>query len=338
MLAERLTAQLLAGHAARDPLAVAERLLAIQAQDPRGARLAVRARSTGTSAADVDRALTVDRSLLVTWVNRGTLHLIRSEDYPFLQALTAPRLATGNARRLAQEGVDAGAAERGVAVIAAALGDAGPLTRERLRERLDSAGVPTAGQALVHLLALASMRGLIVRGPMAGTQQAFVLVRDWIGEPAPVDRDRALAELARRYLAGHGPATDRDLAAWAGLPLRDARAGLRAIAADLAEPAGDLVDLARREAAAPLPPPRLLGPFDPVLHGWPDRAWVLGDHRDVVTVNGIFRPILLVGGRAAGTWGMPGGVVELQPFGRLARADRIALEDDAADVMRFLNA
>lgn len=145
--------------------------------------------------------------------------------------------------------------------------------------------------------------------------------------------DRAAA---RRYLRGHGPATDRDLATWAGLPLRDARAGLRAIATELSEPAGDLVDLARREATAALPPPRLLGPFDPVLHGWPDRAWVLGDHRDVVTVNGIFRPILLVGGRTVGTWGMPGGGVELQPFGRLARADRTALEADAADVARFL--
>ncbi|HVC31910.1 MAG TPA: crosslink repair DNA glycosylase YcaQ family protein, partial [Chloroflexota bacterium] len=68
ILAERLTAQLLAGSPANDPVAVAERLLAIQAQDMRGARLAVRARSDGLSAADVDKALTEDRSLLVTWL------------------------------------------------------------------------------------------------------------------------------------------------------------------------------------------------------------------------------------------------------------------------------
>ena len=104
----------------------------------------------------------------------------------------------------------------------------------------------------------------------------------------------------------------------------------------LAELTGDLVDLARRDAAAALPEPRLLGPFDPVLHGWPHREWILGEHSDVVTVNGIFRPILLVDGRAAGTWAMPDGVVERQPFGRLARADRAALEADAADVARFL--
>ncbi len=82
MLRARLTAQLLAGAPARDPVAVAERLLAIQGQDPRGARLAVRARTEGLTAADVDRALTDDRSLLITWLNRGTLHLVRSEDLP----------------------------------------------------------------------------------------------------------------------------------------------------------------------------------------------------------------------------------------------------------------
>ena len=79
---ERFTAQLLAGARARDPRTVAERLLAVQGQDLRAARLAVRARTRGVTAADVDRALTEERSLLVTWLNRGTLHLVRSEATP----------------------------------------------------------------------------------------------------------------------------------------------------------------------------------------------------------------------------------------------------------------
>src|SRR6202035_5052456 len=108
-----------------------------------------------------------------------------------------------------------------------------PLDRDRLRQHLTARGVRTQGQAFVQLLVAASIRGLIVRGPMTGGKHAFVLVREWLGEVAPVDRDRALAELARRYLAGHGPANDRDLARWAGLPVRDARAGLSAIASEL---------------------------------------------------------------------------------------------------------
>jgi hypothetical protein len=98
LLRRRLVSQGLAGPTlgtgADGPVAVARRLLATQAQDPRGARLAIRARTRATTAADVDRALSDERSLVVTWLNRGTLHLVAREDYPLLQALTAPPLQT----------------------------------------------------------------------------------------------------------------------------------------------------------------------------------------------------------------------------------------------------
>jgi hypothetical protein len=336
ILAERLTSQRLAGPPAASAETVAEHLLAIQAQDPRGARLAVRARTTGLTAADVDRGLN-DRSLLITWLCRGTLHLIRAEDYLWLQTLTTLPLHVANARRLAQEGVSASAAERGVKAIERSLGEEGPLTRAQLRGRVSAARVPVQGQALVHLLLLASLRGLIVRGPMLESDHAFVLVRDWLGEPAPaIPRERALAELARRYLVGHGPAEDRDLAKWAGLPLRDARAGLGAIASELAERPDGLADLRIRPPAADLPPPRLLGPFDPLLLGWRSRETILQQHKGIVTVNGIFRPFALVRGRAAAIWGISGGSFAIAPFGRLAAADSAALEADARDVKRFL--
>jgi len=308
----------------------------VQGQDARGARLAIRARSAGLTAADVDRAMTEDRSLLITWLNRGTLHLVTRDDYPWLHALTTPPLITGTSRRLAQEGVTQGAAERGVEVIARSLADEGPLTRHQLRARVETAGVRSEGQALVHLLALASLRGLIVRGPMHGKQHAYALVRDWIGEPAPMPRDRALAELARRYLAGHGPADARDLAKWSGLPLRDARAGLDAIARDLDVRADGLVSLAGQPSAASPSPPRLLGPFDPLLMGWTSRAAILGRHDAAVVTGGIFRSFALVRGRGVATWRVSSDRVEIEPFARVSRADRASLEIDAEDVVRFL--
>jgi hypothetical protein len=337
VIAERCTAQLLSGPPARSALDVAERLLAIQGQDPRAARLAVRARTSGLFSADVDRALTAERSLLITWLNRGTLHLVRSADYWWLHQLTAPRLLAGNARRLSQEGVSPDAAERGVRVIEHSLAQEGPLTRGQLRDRISAAGVRTEGQALVHVLRLAAMRGICVRGPMVGSEQAHVLVRDWLGAPPrPVDRDQALAMLARRYLAGHGPASDGDLARWAGLPLRDARRGLTAISSELGQRDDGLAALAGQPDAGRLPPPRLLGAFDPLLLGWASREPILGPDERIVTVNGIFRPFALVRGRAAATWGMPGGEVEISPFGQLAAADTAALEAEASDVRRFL--
>ncbi|MHB8241996.1 MAG: winged helix DNA-binding domain-containing protein [Solirubrobacteraceae bacterium] len=333
----RLTSQLLTGEQGSDPVGVTRHLLAVQGQDPQGARLAIRARSNGLSGADVDRALSEERSLLITWVNRGTLHLLAREDYPWLHALTTPPLHKGNARRLAQEGVSPLAAEKAVAAIERALASEGPLTRVQLRERVAAAGVRTEGQALVHLLMLASLRGLIVRGPMVDGQHAHVLVRDWLDESVGVvDRGSALAELARRYLRGHGPADDRDLARWAGLPLRDVRAGLASISRELHERPDGLVELRDAPAPARVPPPRLLGAFDPLLLGWCSREDVLGEHRQIVTVNGLFRPFALVAGRAEATWTLAARKLELHPFAPLSKRVEQALERDGKDVLRFL--
>jgi len=336
IFAERFTAQGLAGPPLRDPVAVAERLLAVQGQDPRGARLAVRARSEGLTAADVDRALSEERSLLIAWFNRGTLHLVRSEDYPLLQALTTPPLLTSANRRLAQEGLSPDDVERAVKGLEKALADEGPLTREQLRERLNSKGMQTAGQALIHLFFLASVRGVVVRGPMVGKQHAYVLVRDWLDPAKPLDRDVALAELARRYLVGHAPANDRDLARWAGLPLRDVRAGLSAIAKQLVERDDGLVHLAKHPPSPEVPEPKLIGAYDPVLLGWTSREQIIAPHNHLVTNNGLFRPFAMVKGRAVANWRLKGGKVSIEPLEPIAKKAAAALDADAKDVERFM--
>ena len=336
LLAARLTAQRLSGPRSSDVVETTRHLLAIQGQDPRAARLALRARTTATHVSDIERALTDERSLIITWVNRGTLHLIAAEDEPLLHLLTTPQLCAGSNRRLEQEGVSPVAAERGIEALTRALAENGPLTREQLREVLDRAGVRTAGQALVHVLFRATLEGLIVRGPMIGREHAFVLRADWLGQRPKLDRDRALAELARRYLAAHGPADERDLANWAKLPLRDVRAGFSAIGHELERGADGRFDLPGRTIAA-LPPPMLLGAFDPVLHGWKSREFVLGDAEGIVTTNGIFRPIALVGGRAAGTWRMRGGRVELDLWAEPAANVRAALARESEAVEAFLS-
>ncbi len=85
-----------------------------------------------------------------------------------------------------------------------------------------------------------------------------------------------------------------------------------------------------------MPPPRLLGAFDPLLLGWRSREALLGPHRSIVTTNGIFRPIALFRGRAAATWSMPQGKVVLEPLSSLSRGDKTALDAEAADVVRYL--
>jgi hypothetical protein len=326
--AARLTAQLLAGPRASGAVAVVDHLLAVQAQDPRGFRLAIRSRTAGLTVDDVDCAL-AERALVVTWLNRGTLHLVTARDYWWLHALTAPRQRATNRRRLEQEGVTDADARRGVTVIADAVTGDGPLTRAQLRARLDDAGVRTEGQALVHVLAAASIEGAVVRGPVVGREQAFVSTACWL-EPAPppLDRDDTLALLATRYLVGHAPATPDDLASWAGISLGDARRAFVMID----HPATSRRDRGRVRRAEP----RLLGPFDPLLHGWRSRDWVLGRHEGVVVGNGVFRPIALVDDRGVATWRLVEGVPTVRVFEPFDPRARRGIERDASDILRFL--
>jgi Winged helix DNA-binding domain len=322
--ARRAAAQLLAAPRPRSAPEVVGRLLAVQAQDLRSARLAVRARSAGLTAADVDRELTTARSLVVGWLLRGTLHLVRREDYGWLHALTAPPQIARSRRRLAQEGVSPAAGERAVEIVETALAAEGTLTRAELAERLAAGGIHTEGQATPHLLRLAALRGVAVLGPVREGVQAYALAREWLGaEPPAVDRDAALQEIGSRYLAGHMPASPEDLAAWSGLPLRDARSALAGIEPRLTAPAE--------------PAPRLLPPFDPYLLGWKDRSFLVpAEHaRRVYPGGGVLRATATVDGIAVGTWSMRGGRIEIDPFAPLPPEHAAALEAEAADVERF---
>ncbi len=198
--------------------------------------------------------------------------------------------------------------------------------RNELRRALDNARVPTTGQAFVHVVAAASLHHDLVRGPMRGNEHAFVSATGWLRpRPPALARDDALALLARRYLAGHAPAEPEDLAVWSGLPLSDAR---RAFAHANVAPPG-----ARRRA---LPAPILLGPFDPLLHGWASRVPFVGEHRAIVTTNGLFRPFALVNGKAVATWSLAAGTLTITPLEALGAPTRRSLAHDANGVLAFL--
>jgi hypothetical protein len=122
---------------------------------------------------------------------------------------------------------------------------------------------------------------------------------------------------------------------------RDCRCGTPAqgctrLPQELREREDGLIDLARRPEPAELPPPRLLGSFDPVLLGWKTRDWLLDSHKAVITINGLFRPFALADARALATWSMPAGKVVLDPFAPLTRKNAAALQADALDVVRYL--
>jgi hypothetical protein len=141
---------------------------------------------------------------------------------------------------------------------------------------------------------------------------------------ASLELDRRLVRSGHAvayHAAGYGPAEVRDLATWAGVAAADARAAWRG--AEAAEGGG------RRDGV------RLLGAFDPYLLGYAgrDHAVDAGHARRVWPGGGWFHPVVLVGGRAAGTWRIDGATLAVDAWAAIP-GDGLAAE--ARDVGRFL--
>jgi hypothetical protein len=151
----------------------------------------------------------------------------------------------------------------------------------------------------------------------------------------------ARIELARRYLRTVGPATPGSFATWAGIKPRAALAAFDALGPSLVAartPIGEAFVLASDEPMlrAPVGPPasaRLLPSGDPfyLLQGV-DRELLVTDpgHRAALWTPRVWPGALLVGGDVAGTWRRSGAVVTVQPWRRLSREERDAVEVEAA--------
>jgi hypothetical protein len=275
---------------------------------------------------------------------RSTIHLLATEDAGWLLPLFDAGLVADSRRRLGQLGLDARAQDRALDEIQKALEADGYLGRSELVDRLGSRGIEIDAARRVHLFRLATGEGLAILGPDRGAETLLALAREWIGERPPHDRDAAVTELTRRYVRAFGPATEGDFAGWSGLPLRDVRAGLGRIGAELREVrvGEDRAWTLRRSVRRPRGRfVRLLPAWDNYLMGHRDRDFIAGPERwpTVMPGGGLIRPTIIVDGVAAGTWGMrrkAGTVeVELNPFARLDPETTAAIRAEVQDIKRF---
>lgn len=308
----------LAGQGLTRPLGgvaeVVRGLFALQSQDLRQAEWAVGARLAGGTVQDVWAAFAAGE-VVRSWPMRGTLFTLAPADLRLLLWLTAHRQVAESTPRHRQLGLtdhDCARAADAARVALAGTSAAGGLGRADLLATFVDAGIDTAGQRGVHLIGRLAHDGLLVLGPPlgelpGGPAQGFVLLDEWApGEP-PTDRSAAVAEVVRRYLAGHGPATERDLAWWTKLTLTEVRAGFAAVRDELTEvTCGGASYWTLGEPPDPVPDGvRALAGFDEWVLGYTDRSPVLAPRffeRVVPGMNGVFFPTLVEDGEVVGTW------------------------------------
>jgi hypothetical protein len=202
--------------------------------------------------------------------------------------------------------------DRGAELLGEALSGGRRLTRKECVDAIVAGGVRSAADHPYHFLWYASQIGVTCSGPQVGKEQTFVLLDEWVPEPRRLDRDEALAELARRYFRSHGPTTVRDFAGWTGLTMGDARRGVAGAGGALLtvdidgmdhifDP--DVLDVA--DPRADDEQVRLLPGFDEFMLGYKDRSLMLtAEHSRLVVPggNGMFRSTIVISGRVVGTW------------------------------------
>ena len=321
----------------------------IQAQDPASAALAIRARTRGLTVGDVDAARLEERSIVRTWCQRGTFHLVATNDLDWLIPLVGPAAIKASRRRLAELGLDEPTCAKGIDVIREVLAN-GPLTRAELTDQMAMRDLRLVGQAPYHLFRRAALEGVVCFGPDQGKEPTYVLVEDWTRRPVvPGDEEQGMAELVRRYLDAYGPATPEDMAAWSGLNISEARKAWKLVGDELGEvevrgePAWTL---GRPEIPPEDAPPvvRLLPYFDILLLGYASRNLVVDPQYDkrINRGGGWISRTVVVDGRIVATWKMEkaqGGVaVFVEPFDTLSEETVADLKGDVADLGRFLGA
>lgn len=280
-------------------------MLAFQAQDYPGVLWSIGRRVPGATQASVERALAAG-DIVRSWPMRGTLHVVAPDDLGWMLAITRRRTATTMARRQAQlelSSHDLGAAAE---VARSALHGGSILRRPDLLAAFEAASISIAGQRGYHLLLHLAVNAVIVFGPVDGKQQTFALFDEWIRESRPLEGDDALAEFARGYFRGHGPATDRDFAWWASLPLSEARTGIAAAGLASRVVGGETYYVDHDvEAASSSDAVLALPGFDEFVLGYQDRSVALPASLSEQVIpgnNGLFRPTIVVDGQVVGTW------------------------------------
>ena len=350
VLARRVAAHHLDTPSGDGLVPLVRRLCGVHAQLASAAEAAIWLRTGGAiGPVGVRRALAEDRTLVKTWALRGTLHLLPAADLPMWAAALGTRRFPRPKSWYDYHGVtpeDMAALEATVPEVLTGT----PMTRDELAIAVaERAGRPQLAERLRSgwgaVLKPMAARGQLAFGPPDGRSVTFVAPAAWLGEWAPIQPERAVADLVRAILDCYGPFGLDELTRWTALDRPVLRAAVAALGDEVVELdteghrgwiTASGADVVR--AAEPSRVVRLLPGFDPYVIGalrQLDRLVPAPEHKAAVSrTSGWISPVLLDGGRIAGTWTQEstGGrlAIEITPFGPLRRGVKAAAEAEAA--------
>ncbi|MHB1169673.1 MAG: winged helix DNA-binding domain-containing protein, partial [Longimicrobiales bacterium] len=218
----RLRYQRLASAPLRTPNDVVSWFGAMQSQEYAVARWSIGLRARNLHDRDVERAY-AEGDVLRTHVLRPTWHFVAPDDIRWMVQLTAPRIQAQMAGRHRQLELTGRLIAKAAATIANALENGTHLTRTELQALLETNRIDLRNERLGHVMMLLELDALVCSGTPTGRQHTYALLDERAPHAASMDRDDALAELARRFFRSHGPASEKDLARWATLTLADVR-------------------------------------------------------------------------------------------------------------------
>lgn len=289
------------------PSSIVAWLGAVQAQDYHNAKWAVGLRLVNGTDALVEQAMHAG-DIIRTHVLRPTWHFVAPADLRWMLQLSAPQIKTQAGSRQRELGLDAETLRKSTDTIARTLEGGKHLTREELFQALEQAGIAVDAHRIVHFMMQAELDAVVCSGARRGKEQTYALLDERVA-PAPMPaREEQLARLARRYFFSHAPATLQDFTWWSGLKAGDAREALGMIQSELKSfPLNQLTYWMPKENELPKSAGKsafLLPAFDEFLISYKERGASLDPVHapKAMTVNGIFKPIVVVNGRVAGIW------------------------------------
>lgn len=289
-------------------------MVALQAQDPKGVLLALALRCAQRPTETAVAAEFASARVVRNRPSRGTLQATAPEDMGWLSELLATRSNSAAVKRRHQIGVTDQMVRAVGEVMRSELAGGKVMTRPELVEACSEVGVELDGTQAGHVLRHHTEMMTIVFAGITGRVDSFALADEWISERREPNRKEALAELATRYFTARGPATVQCMAWWANLVVGDVRDAIDAAGPALEEieidgtsfvVAAGSAHLSAREVDDILAEPLLLPSFDEYLLGYRSReAVITPDHLDMVVPgrNGMFKPIIVVGGEVVGIW------------------------------------